>query len=379
MSRPTAPKARAGVSFELERLDLQDDRLVVTGHWSGVRGLRFVRPTLLFGDRRVHATLEHKPWAPTVGQPWTAAFPWKHGAVLDTSRLELSVAPSVTVPLGPREEEEDEAAAVQAPPAPASRQPQASESDARLDRTRIARLEADLADLIQERDTLRGQLADALARVAEGDARCTQLEQTAQVEAQAAQEALAERDELHRARSAAERDRDRALEQRDEAVHDRAAAVRTRARMERQHDDAVEAREAAGSELEKAIGERGEVRAQRDEVLVAYRALRRRLHGERADADRMTTEPPPADGQDHTEPLAQSADLEPRVATTEPDQPIGVRTVPAARTILAELQRPEPARKFVVSKFDLWAIRVLGSVAAACFIMLLAMIVRFFV
>lgn len=61
------------------------------------------------------------------------------------------------------------------------------------------------------------------------------------------------------------------------------------------------------------------------------------------------------------------------------DQPIGVRTIPAARTILAELQCPEPARKFVVSKFDLWAIRVLGSVAAACFILLLVMILRVFV
>ena len=43
------------------------------------------------------------------------------------------------------------------------------------------------------------------------------------------------------------------------------------------------------------------------------------------------------------------------------------------------LQRPELARKFVVSKFDLWAIRILGSVAAACFILLLVMILRVFV
>jgi hypothetical protein len=53
--------------------------------------------------------------------------------------------------------------------------------------------------------------------------------------------------------------------------------------------------------------------------------------------------------------------------------------MPAARTVMAELQRPAPASKFVVSKFDVWVIRVLGSVAAACFILLLVSIVRVFI
>ncbi len=89
---------RAGVTFELERLDLDGDELVVSGHWSGVRGLRFVRPTLVADDRRILATLEHKPWAPSLDRAWTAAFPWE-GDDVDVGGLALAVSPQVTVPL----------------------------------------------------------------------------------------------------------------------------------------------------------------------------------------------------------------------------------------------------------------------------------------
>ena len=53
--------------FELEQLaPLEGDELVVSGFWTGVDGMRFVRPTLLSDDRRrILATLEHKPWAPS--------------------------------------------------------------------------------------------------------------------------------------------------------------------------------------------------------------------------------------------------------------------------------------------------------------------------
>ena len=76
--------ARAGASFELERLELDEGRLVVRGWWSGVRGMRFVRPALVVDGRRVLATLEHKPWAarPTAAGP--RRFPWKRG--LDVGR-----------------------------------------------------------------------------------------------------------------------------------------------------------------------------------------------------------------------------------------------------------------------------------------------------
>src|SRR4051794_28378264 len=93
------PAARAGVTFEVERLERDGDELVVSGHWSALRGVRFVRPTLVVGDRQVLATLEHKPWTPRADRAWTAAFPWK-GRTPDASQLALAVAPSVTVALG---------------------------------------------------------------------------------------------------------------------------------------------------------------------------------------------------------------------------------------------------------------------------------------
>ena len=91
---------RMRVSFELERLALEGDELVVSGFWTGVQGMRFVRPTLLADDRRILATLEHKPWAPSENAKWTAAFPWTGGIAVDADSLSLAVAPKVIVPLG---------------------------------------------------------------------------------------------------------------------------------------------------------------------------------------------------------------------------------------------------------------------------------------
>src|SRR5438552_7706966 len=86
------------ISFELERFERVDGRLQLDGRWFGVRGLRFVRPTLtiVFGDgtsSRALADLEHKPWAPFDGEEWTAAFPAAEEIkVLDA---ELAVAPGI--------------------------------------------------------------------------------------------------------------------------------------------------------------------------------------------------------------------------------------------------------------------------------------------
>jgi len=84
--------------FELEQFERSGGRLRVAGRWSDVRGMRFMRPTLTIGDRRVLAVLDHKPWAPEEGQRWIAEFPWE-GADVDPELAELAVAPSVSVPL----------------------------------------------------------------------------------------------------------------------------------------------------------------------------------------------------------------------------------------------------------------------------------------
>src|SRR5947207_1733411 len=91
------------ITFELERLKLEGKhQLVVRGRWFGVRGRRFMRPTLTLisrsdgRERRALADLEHKPWAAEDGELWIAAF--RIPVALDeAAQLELSVAPDVAI------------------------------------------------------------------------------------------------------------------------------------------------------------------------------------------------------------------------------------------------------------------------------------------
>lgn len=89
------------IVFELERFEREGDRLALSGRWFGVRGRRFVRPTLtpLGGnDRsRVLADLEHKPWPAEDGGSWEAAFPLPRGG--GTVKFELSVSPDIMIQL----------------------------------------------------------------------------------------------------------------------------------------------------------------------------------------------------------------------------------------------------------------------------------------
>jgi hypothetical protein len=278
--------AGSGVRFELERLALEGDELVVRGFWTGANGMRFVRPTLHFEDRRILATLEHKPWAPSDGQTWTAAFPWTDGRAVDADRLALAVGPRVIVPLGdaapapidetvPAPDAKATAAAAKPkairpaqpkpPPAEPAPPPAAEAAPAPAGRPNDARTPPPVV-LVDERS-----------------------------------------DELARALAAAERERDRA-------------------------------------------------RAEREEILIAYAALKRQLRVEHAEADRA------ARGRGEAE--------------SDGDEPISVRTVPAMRGVMAELQYPPREPKRRLAAFDLWVVRVVGLAAAACVILLLLSIVR---
>ena len=81
MAQAVEPERGAGsVSFEVERFEPRGgDQLVLSGRWFGLRGRRFVRPTLTLGSgdsrQRALADLEHKPWAAEDGELWEAAFP----------------------------------------------------------------------------------------------------------------------------------------------------------------------------------------------------------------------------------------------------------------------------------------------------------------
>ena len=101
---PTQP-GTAQVAFEVERVGWPSpDRLEVVGRWFGVRGRRFIRPTLdvdVDGEpRRLLAVLDHKPWAVAEGEEWVAAFAWQ-GDPVDISGSELTVGPDVAVELKP--------------------------------------------------------------------------------------------------------------------------------------------------------------------------------------------------------------------------------------------------------------------------------------
>ncbi len=398
---------RTRVSFELERLALEGDELIVSGFWTGVRGMRFVRPTLLFDDRRILATLEHKPWAPAENARWTAAFPWTGGVAVDADNLAIAVAPKVIVPLG----ETGSGAPVPAEPAPApdsarARQPIAAET--------VQAPVAEAAPAAAEKPATTPRPAPAakpaatLAAVATAaaqpaaDAKPAPVAKAAPAAAPVATPAPPpapiaapapppapiaaptpppvpvalptpvvngvpappppvipvdpRSDELARALAAAERERDRALAQLAEAVEARKAAVRTRARMELDHDAAIEAREEAESALARAKAERQEAIVKRDEVLIAFRTLQRQLKAERAQADRQTRGEPDEDA--------------------ETDEALGVRTVPAVRPVMAELQYPRREQKLRLTMFDMWVVRLLGLAAAGCFFLLLFSILR---
>lgn len=104
MAQAVEPERGAGsVNFEVERFEPRGrDQLVLSGRWFGVRGRRFVRPTLTLGNgdsrQRALADLEHKPWAAEDGELWEAAFPVeRNGGYPGT--IELTVAPDITVAL----------------------------------------------------------------------------------------------------------------------------------------------------------------------------------------------------------------------------------------------------------------------------------------
>jgi hypothetical protein len=134
--------------FELEQFERSGDRLRVSGRWSDVRGMRFMRPTLTVGDRRVLAVLDHKPWAPEEGQPWIAEFPWDGDvADIDPTLAELAVAPSVAVALS------SPGVAVEPLGEP--------EPDPRaLEEERRHRLESEVSFLREQVDLLKNRLAE---------------------------------------------------------------------------------------------------------------------------------------------------------------------------------------------------------------------------
>lgn len=259
------------VGFALTRCEAVDGaRLELEGTWTGVRGVRFVRPALVVhreggGERTLLAVLEHKPWPAQEGEPWVAAFPWD-GGDLDMARTELAVAPSIVVPLdGARTEEAiaevdrepSETRRGRPPEATAEVRTRAAEARARPAREVVRRELRERDEAVKGREAARAERDAALAARDEARAECDALrqrlldrEQSAAGAAKRREQALAERDE-------ARRERERVIEEAERRADARAAEAveRERRRAAMRIEELEAALMAVEAERDRALTE----------------------------------------------------------------------------------------------------------------------------
>jgi hypothetical protein len=211
--------------FELEQFERSGDRLRVAGRWSDVRGMRFMRPTLTIGERRVLAVLDHKPWAPEEGQSWIAEFPWDGDAAdIDLAMAELAVAPSVAV-------------ALSSPGVPVEPIGEPEPDPRALEEERRHRSESEIAFLREQIDLLKERLAET-----ERERDMARATQTAEPPPDADDDELASAVQADLAKARAELDnaRERLAGERErraaaEAAYDQARIERDAAQHELSH------------------------------------------------------------------------------------------------------------------------------------------------
>lgn len=281
MSGASDAVARVGrVAFELERFAMTgDDRCVVEGSWFGVRGRRFMRPSLTVvvegAETRFLADLADKPWAAEDGEPWRASFPVALD-VSDMGEAELTVAPDLTIalqgspepgrrgkprPSGARARSTTSRARRDAAPRPKQRQP---------DR-RLERVEAEKAQLAARLDELLDQLSQVAHERDEASAKRDRLmaeqdQRTAELDAlqQERDEIAAELEAARSARGEAVKASDAARGGRARALEDGAAAIAARRRAESERDAAIAARDRAIAERDGALSLRDHAVTERD-------------------------------------------------------------------------------------------------------------------
>ena len=235
-----------GAVFDVEHFAWSTpERLQLTGVWYGVRGLRFVRPTLMLRaegvSRRLLATLDHKPWAAEDGAPWLAEFPWS-GEPLEFDEAELAVTTSVVLALEP-------------PQVPGSAR-----------RKKATRDDGKSRALLQEREAARQERDAALA---------------------ARETALRERDEALETRNAAIAESGATAQAQRERLREEAAAARSEAEQLRAGFD--EERERARRERDALRARVGGVETARDEALLQVEKLTAQLAAAQAAAPATDT------------------------------------------------------------------------------------------
>ncbi len=244
MSPAHAPPVPS-VTFEVDRFGwTSDDELELVGRWFGLRGHRFLRPTLdvvVAGERRrMLAVLEHKPWAAEEGEEWVAAFTWRgEHAALDDAELTVSPDLAVQLPLpdGPR------------PPTAA---PAAAAGDRRpARRPRTAVLEDELAAALAESARLTQELTTARETHSEA---ARELRERARVAQEEAKRLAGELEQARERMTAAEAEAGEIVA---------AAEVQTRREVERLSDE----RDAALAARDSAVTQAAEARVERDAAL----------------------------------------------------------------------------------------------------------------
>jgi hypothetical protein len=275
----------------------------VTGRWFGLRGHRFLRPTLdvdVGGDRRrMLADLEHKPWAPEEGEPWTAAFTWR-GQPARFDDAEMTVAPELSIKL----------------PAPEGA---LEEVDGPEPRERLAAGRPRTAVLENERDAALVEvqrLSDELARAEAAHA--------------AATDDLRERLETERAKA-------RGLESQVAEAEAHARLEIESLRTER--DEALAAGEALREQLEGAEHERAVLAEQRDQARQERNAWMSKAHAAATGAPVAVEQPAPVPAEKPV-PLAEVKEPPPAEPKAEPT-PIRPAPSPERRTIQIG-ERPGP-------------------------------------
>ena len=313
----------AEVTFEIDRFEWAGDgRLELTGRWFGLRGHRFLRPTLdvhVDGERRrMLADLEHKPWAADDGAEWVAAFIWR-GDPAPFDDAELTVSPDL---------------AVQLPAVGGAARANSGKASGTVERrpagpSRTSVLEGELATAMSEAQRLREQLSaeqtnvrglDSQLRQARAELATAQAEaDAARAEADAAWGAETEaREESSLARAEAERARADAEAAREEArmavpeadalqaelvsaQRDREAALARVTATERDLASATEARDRARDERNAWM--------QRARAVAAGRpsATRASAYGAEPEPEQPTAAVPPRQPGPAPEPVAKPA------------------------------------------------------------------------
>jgi hypothetical protein len=251
------------VQFEVERFEwAADDRLELEGRWFGLRGRRFIRPTLdvdVDGEqRRLLALMEHKPWAALDGEAWLAAFAWDgdHAEIA----AQLAVGSDLSFEL-PQPAGAGRAAPKQRKRAAAPRRARPTRDD-ELER-KLATAERARAESAGEAQALQRALAQKERTVRELE---EALSEARAAPAPAATPAVEQVEDACPQLEAAVAARDAALAQVAEAERERYEALGALAAAEREATAATAARDQAHAEREEARTAAREARAERDAV-----------------------------------------------------------------------------------------------------------------